>query len=64
MSEDKIYLTTGPDPKGRGLLAIMSLGSPQLGDKTTVLTLEIVEDQDAAHEWFARMKVQRPWVSA
>lgn len=62
MAEDIIYLTVGDDPKGRGLLAIMSRGSPQRGDKNvTVLTLEVVKNMKEAKAWFRRMKIEQPW---
>lgn len=62
MSEDRIYLTVGDDPKGRGLIAVMSQGQPQLGDAhCTVLTIEIVKNMKQAKAWFRRMKDERPW---
>jgi len=63
MSRDYIYLTTGKDPNGRGLIAIMSCGSPQAGDaETHILTLEIVPDLAAAKAWFERMLIEQPWL--
>lgn len=62
MAESEIYLTVDKNPKGDGLLAIMSEGQPQMGDeKCTVLTLEVVKDMEEARTWFERMKVERPW---
>lgn len=63
MAEDTIYLTIDDDPKGRGLVAIMTQGHPQLGDNhITVLTLEVgFKTVKAARKWFKRMKVERPW---
>ena len=62
MAEDHIYLTVDTDPKGRGLLAIMTQGSPQFGDKEViVLTLEVVPDMDAANKWYDQMLIERPW---
>lgn len=62
MSEGKIYLTVGKNPKGKGLLAIMSMGQPQLGDaECTILTVEIVKNQKQARKWFERMAQERPW---
>lgn len=62
MAENKFYLTTGPDPKGRGLMAIVTLGQPQRGDKNVqVLDVELVKDQQEAEEWFARVLKERPW---
>ncbi len=62
MSEDTIYLTTGPNPKGPGLLAIMTRGQMQLGDRhVEVLTLEVVQTYEEARQWFRQMKIERPW---
>lgn len=63
MAEDTIYLTVAPNPKGPGVLAVMSLGSPQKDDQNiTVLTLEVLDDAAAARDWFERMKVEQPWI--
>lgn len=64
MAESDIYLTVGNDPKGSGLLAIMTEGHPQRGDANcTVLTIRRVKNHNEAQEWFRRMKVERPWES-
>jgi hypothetical protein len=56
------YLTCGPDPKGRGILAIISLGSPQRGDKeVTVCDMEICPSMKAARKWYKRQMKARPW---
>jgi hypothetical protein len=62
MAEDRFYLTVGDDPHGRGLLAIISFGSPQYGDENvTVLTLEVVKNMKAAKRWYKRMLIEQPW---
>ena len=62
MAENHIYLTVGKNPKGKGLLAVMTYGSLKLGDKRiTVLTLEIVKNMKAAERWFKQMTIERPW---
>ena len=62
MSETKFYLTTCPAPKGEGLLAVISLGSPQRGDESvTVCTVEIVPNIKSAKRWYRRMMIERPW---
>lgn len=63
MAEDRYYLTTDDDPKGRGLIAIITLGSPQAGDEhCTVCTLEVgFATQKEAEAWFKRMLVEQPW---
>jgi len=63
--KDKLYLTTGKNPKGDGLLAVISYGQPQRGDKeVTALTLEIVDNQAEAEIWFRQMKIEKPWLNA
>ena len=62
MAENRMYLTTAPNPNGKGLLAIISQGQPQLGDvNVTVLTLEIVKNMKEVKSWYRRMKIERPW---
>ncbi len=62
MAEHVIYLTTGKNPKGDGLVAIASRGQPQLGDVTcSILAVEVVPDVEAAEKWFEKMRVERPW---
>jgi hypothetical protein len=57
-----LYLTTGPDKEGRGLLALISDGSPQWGDEEiTVLDVEIFQSIEEAREWFAEMQILQPW---
>ena len=56
------YLTCGPNPKGKGILAIISKGSPQRGDmQITVCDLEICENMKAAKKWYKRQMKSRPW---
>ena len=62
MTENELYLTAGKNPKGKGLLAIITQGHIQLNDKTcTILTLEVVPNMKAAKVWFKKMKIERPW---
>jgi hypothetical protein len=62
MAEDRHYLTVGPDPKGRGLMAIISLGSPQHGDKNvTVCDVELVKNMQEAKKWFRKAMIEKPW---
>jgi len=61
MAEDHIYLTVDKNPKGKGLLAIMTQGHIQYGDASLVLTFEVVPNMKAAKKWFRRMKIERPW---
>jgi hypothetical protein len=56
------YLTCGDNPKGRGILAIISLGSPQRGDaEVTVCDLEICKNMKAAKKWYRRQMKTKPW---
>lgn len=58
------YLTCGDDPKGRGILAIISLGSPQRGDtEVTLCDLEICPSMKAAKKWYRRQMKTKPWES-
>jgi hypothetical protein len=62
MAEDHIYLTVDKNPKGKGLLAVMTQGHIQYGDaECIVLTLEVVPNMKAAKKWFKQMKIERPW---
>lgn len=67
MSEDTMYLTVDRhkrQPENDGYIAIISYGSPQLGDKlTTVLTVEIVKNMKEAKAWFKKMKIEQPWIA-
>ena len=64
MAEDKIYLTVDKNPKGKGLLAIMTQGHIQFNDdKCIVLSLEVVSNMKAAKAWFKKMKIEKPWES-
>lgn len=56
------YLTCGDDPKGRGILAIISRGSPQRGDKeVTVCDIEVCKNMKAAKKWYRRQMKTRSW---
>jgi hypothetical protein len=57
------FLTVGPDPKGRGWLAVLSDGTPQLGHTDIeVLTLEILPTRKAAKKWFRECVITKPWI--
>lgn len=56
------YLTCDDDPKGRGILAIISLGSPQFGDKeVAVCDIEICKSMKAAKKWYRHQMKTKPW---
>lgn len=62
MAQDKYYLTTGPNPKGEGYLAVISLGSPQKGDKNVmVCNLKVVATEKDAQAWYAEQMELLPW---
>jgi len=61
MAQDRLYLTVAPRSDG-GLLAIISQGTPQRGDKTcTVLKITSIATKEEAEAWFDRMLIERPW---
>lgn len=50
------------EPQRDGYVAIISRGSPQLGDnEVVVLAVDIVQNMKAAKAWFRRMKEEQPW---
>jgi len=56
------YLTCGQNPNGDGVLAIISLGSPQRGDADViVLKTGIFPSAEAAGVWFREQMETRPW---
>lgn len=60
MAENFYYLTTKMID-GR-LIAVISLGSPQKGDKDIVVcSVNTVSTQEEAVDWYRRMLVERPW---
>jgi hypothetical protein len=62
MAEDTMYLTIKDDKEKGGMIAVISMGHPQLGDKNVnVLDVNRVPDKKAAEEWYERMKLERPW---
>lgn len=65
MTENKIYLSVDRkkrQPQNDGYVAILSYGSPQLGDKNvTILTVEVVHNMKAAKCWYKQMLIERPW---
>ena len=64
MASDRMYLTVDRDRENGGLIAVISLGSPQVGDKEiTILTVERVKNMKGAKAWYRRMKVEQPWAT-
>lgn len=62
MSEAAYYLTTSPNPKGPGLLCVISIGHPQRGDaEVVVCDVEICPNKKEAKRWYRKMLVERPW---
>lgn len=63
MAENIMYLTVDKDNEKGGCIAVISMGSTQLGDKNiTVLTVERVKNIKEAKIWYKRMKVEQPWI--
>jgi hypothetical protein len=65
LAEDRFYLSfqkqTEGEHKGK-YLAVISLGSPQRGDRNiTVCDVEIVPTPKAAKKWFSAKMNERPW---
>jgi hypothetical protein len=63
LAEDQYYLTWSVHPRERGLfIAVISLGSPQLGDKNVkVLDVETVRSPAEARSWMKRQMKTKPW---
>lgn len=62
MAEDRMYLTVDQDRENGGMIAVITLGQPQVGDKNvTILSVERVRNMKQAKSWYRRMKVERPW---
>lgn len=63
MSEHKYYLSTGPHPRNpHKLIAVISLGQPQYGDKKVlVCTVTTTTTQAEAEKWFKEQLAIRPW---
>lgn len=58
------FLTIGMDPKGRGLLATLSDGSPQYGHRPVkVLDLAILPSREACRDWMQCAINQQAWMS-
>lgn len=56
------YLTTDKNPNGPGLLCVISLGSPQKGDREiAVCDVEICKNMKAAKQWYRRQMKDKPW---
>lgn len=64
MAEDQIYMTYDLGDDGR-VVAIISRGSPQFGDKTIeILAIESFDEGTTEAEldiWFKRMQILQPW---
>jgi len=57
-----MYLTVDHDREKGGMIAVISLGQPQLGDThVTVLSVERVKNMKQAKAWYRQMKLERPW---
>lgn len=58
----KIYLTTDEDEEKGGYVAVISLGSPQMGDKeVVVLSVSRQETEEDAREWYREQMELKPW---
>ncbi len=64
MGDDRIYLTVDNEkrPEGDGYIAIISHGSPQLGDSiVTVLDVTVAKNMKSARAWYRRQMQTKPW---
>jgi hypothetical protein len=62
MSEDRYYLTTEWDSERKAYIAVISLGSPQEGDKNIVVCdVDTFTSLKVAQAWFKRQMKRRPW---
>jgi hypothetical protein len=65
MAEDRIYLTVDRkkrQPQNDGYIAVISQGSPQVGDgNVVVLTVEVVKNRKEAKAWYRQQLIERPW---
>jgi hypothetical protein len=62
MAQDTMYLTVDRDREVGGMIAVISMGSPQHGDtNVAILSVERVKNRKEAKAWYRRMKVERPW---
>lgn len=58
----RYYLTTAPNPNGPGVMAVISLGSPQYGDTNVVVcSVTVRKSIRAANNWFKKQMKTRPW---
>lgn len=65
MTEDTYYLTTDKHPREKGkLVAVISRGHPQCGDKTVVVCdVTTVNNRHEAKEWYKRQMELLPWLT-
>lgn len=67
MSEDRYYLTTDIDDESNTVIAVISIGSPQKGDKKVLVCsverFDINDDTDYdIQKWFEEQIRLEPWV--
>lgn len=57
-----IYLSTGNDKNGYGLIGVISSGSPKFGDtEIKILDVGRFETKHDAEKWFEKMLIEKPW---
>lgn len=62
MSEDAYYLTVNKDNKAGGLIAVITLGQPQLGDQNVhVCSVSRQPSVKAAKRWYREQLKTKPW---
>jgi hypothetical protein len=67
MRETRLVLTVAKEkrqPQNDGYIAIISLGSPQLGSsEVTILDVSVVKNMKEAKAWFRKAKAEQPWAT-
>ena len=64
MTADRYYLTVDRQKRheGDGYVAVISIGSPQVGDeKVTILTATVVPNMKTAKRWYREQLASKPW---
>lgn len=57
-------LSGGPDPRGDGMMAIISDGHPQMDADVTILDVKRVKSREEAEIWFKRQTILEPWADS
>lgn len=62
MAKDQYYLTAEWNPERSAYLAVISIGSPQVGDaEVTVCDADWFHSMKKARKWFKSQVAKKPW---